>query len=405
MRVRSPSTHDLRGRAEAVSGSVAEESNRPSICIFSPFARGGTAAHGGITPVVRNLAVGFADAGRNVELLTFSPTDPRSLFPCLDERVLVRNLGRGGRMRHLFQLREYLRERCPRVLLSAGLRPNLLAATCKRLWRPPSRVILSVHNNLTQGLNELGGLKQRMRVQGMRMTYPAADALVCVSAGVAKNLACYVHLPPQKLNVIYNPVLTAGSSGEVAPLHAWLEPGQPPVIMGAGRLTRQKDFPTLIRAFALVAARRACRLMILGEGRERPDLERLIGELGLHDRIALPGFVDDAVGYMGQASLFVLSSAWEGFGMVLVEAMAGGTPVVSTDCPSGPREILLDGDLGPLVAVADPDALAAAILRTLDEPIDADRLRRRAADFTSDVAVEKYLRLMFPGAEAGHVSG
>jgi glycosyltransferase involved in cell wall biosynthesis len=187
-----------------------------------------------------------------------------------------------------------------------------------------------------------------------------------------------------------------------APRHPWLAPGQPPVILGAGRLTRQKDFPTLIRAFSLVAAQRDCRLMILGEGQERRALEGLAAELGLAYRFALPGFAADAVDYMAQAALFVLSSAWEGFGMVLVEAMAVGTPVVSTDCPSGPREILLDGELGRLVPVSDPWALARAMLETLDAPPNPERLRRRAADFTSERAAERYLRLMFPSKEAGH---
>jgi glycosyltransferase involved in cell wall biosynthesis len=400
-------TRNAGGRAERACGTIAAEANRPDICIFSPLARGGTKAHGGITPVVCNLAVAFADAGRKVELLTFSPTDPRSLFPKLDERIMIRNLGRGGRLRHLFQLRDYLRERRPRVLLSAGQRPNLLAATCKRLCRPPSRVILSVHNNLTRGFDELGGLKRRMRVSGMRAFYPAADAVVCVSVGVKGDLARYVALPSEKLRVIYNPVFSPRQLGEVVatPLHPWLERGQPLLILGIGRLTKQKDFPTLIRAFASVAARRACRLMILGEGRERQDLQRLTSELGLDDRVALPGFVDNAMGYMGEAGLFVLSSAWEGFGMVLVEAMACGTPVVSTDCPSGPREILLDGSLGPLVRVGDSEALARAMLLALDAPVDPDRLRRRAADFTSDLAAANYLRLMFPGEASDHASG
>jgi glycosyltransferase involved in cell wall biosynthesis len=241
----------------------------------------------------------------------------------------------------------------------------------------------------------------------MRATYPSADGLVCVSAGVAEDLRGYLDPPHGKLHVIYNPVLSPQqfSRAPAVPPHPWLEPGQPPLILGAGRLTRQKDFPTLIRAFALVTAQRDCRLMILGEGQERSALESLAAGLGLGDRVALPGFVTDAMGYMSHARLFVLSSAWEGFGMVLVEAMAMGTPVVSTDCPSGPREILRDGELGPLVPVAVPEALASAMRQVLDSPPDRERLRRRAADFTSDRAAERYLRLMFPSEETGHASG
>ncbi len=237
----------------------------------------------------------------------------------------------------------------------------------------------------------------------MRLLYPVVDGVVCVSAGVAVDLTRYVDLPLEKLHVIYNPVLSPEQLGTASqvPLHPWLMPGQPPVILGVGRLTRQKDFPTLIRAFTLVANQRACRLIILRDGPERRALEQLVSELGVKGRVILPGFVGDAMGYMAAAGLFVLSSAWEGFGMVLVEAMATGTPVVSTDCPSGPREILLDGELGSLVPVSDPQTLATAMLQTLDTPPDPERLRRRAADFTSDQAAEKYLRLMFPADEPG----
>jgi glycosyltransferase involved in cell wall biosynthesis len=377
---------------------------QPDICIFSPLGRGGTSQHGGITPVVLNLATAFSEAGRRVELLTFAPQDPRTLFPSLAETVQVRNLGRGSRLRHLFRLAAYLRERRPAVLLSAGLRPNLIAAACKRLLRPPGRLFLSLHNSLSPGLGELGSIRRRLRIRGMRATYPAADGLVCVSAGVEEDLRRYLDPPSGKLHVIYNPVLSPQQIGRgpAVPPHPWLESGQPPLILGAGRLTRQKDFPTLIRAFALVAAQLDCRLMILGEGQERSALEGLVAELGLSDRVALPGFVTDAMGYMGHARLFVLSSAWEGFGMVLVEAMAMGTPVVSTDCPSGPREILRDGELGPLVPVSHPEALASAMLQVLDAPPDPARLQQRAEDFTSDRAAERYLRLMFPSEEAGH---
>jgi glycosyltransferase involved in cell wall biosynthesis len=339
-----------------------------------------------------------------VELLTFSPQDPRTLFPSLTEFLQVRNLGRGSRLRHLFQLAGYLRERRPAVLLAAGLRPNLIAAACKRLLWPPCRLFLSLHNSLSPGLGELGTIKRSLRIRGMRATYPVADGLVCVSAGVAEDLRRYLDPPPSKVHVIYNPVLSPQQIGRAptVPPHPWLEPGQSPLILGAGRLTRQKDFPTLIRAFALVAAQRDCRLMILGEGQERSALEGLAAELGLSDRVALPGFVTDAMGYMAHARLFVLSSAWEGFGMVLVEAMAMGTPVVSTDCPSGPREILRDGELGPLVPIADPEALASAMLQVLDAPPDPAQLQQRAEDFTSDRAAERYLHLMFPSEEAGH---
>ena len=165
------------------------------------------------------------------------------------------------------------------------------------------------------------------------------------------------------------------------------------MILGVGRLTQAKDFPTLIRAFALVRKKRAARLMILGEGEERPKLEALVRELGLEREVTLPGFVDNPYKYMKRAAVFVLSSKWEGFGNVLVEAMALGTPVVSTDCPSGPAEILENGRWGRLVPVGDVYALAEAIIETLDEEHHPD-VANRAKDFAVELAVEKYINVL-----------
>jgi glycosyltransferase involved in cell wall biosynthesis len=206
------------------------------------------------------------------------------------------------------------------------------------------------------------------------------------------------------MTVIHNPIVTPQllEAARAEPDHPWLRTSQPPIILGAGRLTRQKDFPTLVRAFAQLAPHTDARLIIIGEGGERAALERLIGALGLDSRVDLPGFVRNPSSFMRRARLFVLSSAWEGFGNVLVEAMAVGTPVVSTDCPSGPREILADGAFGALVPPADPQALARAMLGALEQLADPDALRRRAADFDVEIAARRYLECFF-GTEREHV--
>jgi glycosyltransferase involved in cell wall biosynthesis len=166
--------------------------------------------------------------------------------------------------------------------------------------------------------------------------------------------------------------------------------------LGAGRLARQKDFRTLIRAFARVHAERHYRLVILGEGNDRAPLEALAVKLGLKDDIDLPGFVTNPFAYMSKAALFVLSSAWEGFGNVLAEAMALGVPVVSTDCPSGPREILQDGRYGPLVPVGDACALAKAMIDVLDHPPEKAFLQSASERFRVDKCGEAYLQVLFP---------
>ncbi|MGE0681501.1 MAG: glycosyltransferase [Candidatus Binatia bacterium] len=178
-------------------------------------------------------------------------------------------------------------------------------------------------------------------------------------------------------------------------VHPWFTPSSPPVILSVGRLAKQKDFPTLLRAFARVRATRRARLMILGEGRKRKHLECLIKTLGIADDVALPGFVLNPFPYMARAAVFVLSSAWEGLPGALVEAMACGCPVVSTNCPSGPAEILDEGTYGPLVPVGDETALARAILTVLGSSITTEKLRARAFQFSIDRVADRYLEILF----------
>ena len=171
-----------------------------------------------------------------------------------------------------------------------------------------------------------------------------------------------------------------------------------PVILGAGRLTAQKDFGTLIRAFARVRREIDARLVILGEGEDRQALETLIHDQGLRDRVDMPGHVENPFKYMARATVFALSSRWEGPGHVLIEALALGTPVVSTDCPSGPREILFDGRAGLLAPVGDSDAIASAILEVLRQPEQAAKRTEEGLQhisrFHAENVVESYVRLV-----------
>jgi glycosyltransferase involved in cell wall biosynthesis len=205
------------------------------------------------------------------------------------------------------------------------------------------------------------------------------------------------------LDVIYNPVWTTDLGARAAAPIAdpWFAADAPPVILGVGRLVKQKDFPTLVHAFALVRKRRCARLVVLGsaldEGKthaRRRELNGLAAELGVAADVRFPGSVPDALPYMARAAVFVLSSRYEGFGNVLVEALACGTPVVSTDCPSGPAEILDGGRYGVLVPVGDIERMAAAIGDALDRSPAKEQLRARARSFARDVAAERYLRAL-----------
>jgi glycosyltransferase involved in cell wall biosynthesis len=224
--------------------------------------------------------------------------------------------------------------------------------------------------------------------------YPKADGIVTVSQKAAEDLAQFTGLPIERIQSIYNPVIDSELLEKAkAPLeHPWFFPQEPPVILGVGKLEAQKDFPTLIRAFAWVRKVREARLAILGWGPDRPQLQALIQELGLEADAALFGYVDNPYPYMARAGVFVLSSAWEGLPTVLIEAMAVGTPVVSTNCPSGPTEILDNGKYGWLTPVGDSTALAKAILAAIDskeKKVESSWLEQ----FSLETATQQYLDL------------
>jgi glycosyltransferase involved in cell wall biosynthesis len=230
----------------------------------------------------------------------------------------------------------------------------------------------------------------------MRRAYRHVDQIVAVSQGVADDVMAITGLPAPRVTVVRNPVVmpTLPELAQYPVDHPWFDGGGPPVLLGAGRLTAQKDFPTLLEAFARVRAQRPCRLVILGDGRLRGALQHQAAALGVAEDLSLPGFTSNPYAYMARAAVFVLSSAWEGSPNVLTEAMAVGTPVVATDCPSGPREILQGGRYGPLVPVGDAPALARAILDMLRTPTASDALKRAVADYSVERSTAHYLKAL-----------
>ena len=299
---------------------------------------------------------------------------------------------------YVSDLTRYLRREKPTALLSAKSYPNLTALWAKRRTDVATRVVISEHVHLSRDLQSQRRPKWRKRFVGpvFRRFYPWADAIVGVSDGVADDLSSLAHLPRKRITTIYNPVVTSALHAQArAPLdHPWFRPDTPPVVLGIGRLHQQKDFPTLLSAFARVRAQRPVRLVILGKGKLRAELETIARTLGIAADVAMPGFVENPYAYLARAAVFALSSAWEGLPTVLIEALACGCPVVSTDCPSGPAEILDGGRYGRLVPVGDDMALARAICATLDAPPPGERLHDRALCFSADRAVERYCRIL-----------
>lgn len=328
-----------------------------------------------------------------IKVMLAHPEAIRALFlPILVARKPPKTI------RYLDGLTKYLRQEQPDALLSAKTPANLVAILAKRLAKGQTRVVVSERTNLSMSIQQSSKWRWRYVAPLIRNVYPLADRITTVSSGVADDLAASTGLPRSTIETIYNPTLTTEivEKARVPISFSWLSPATLPVILGVGRLVPQKDFPTLLRAFALVYRKHPSRLLILGEGRERARLEGLALELGIVEYVAFPGFEPNPYAFMTRASVFVLSSAWEGLPNALIEALACGCPVVSTNCPSGPQEILGNGTFGPLVPVGDDRALADAILQTLEHPPSAERLRARAAEFDIQKITAQYLQTLLP---------
>lgn len=354
-----------------------------------------------------NLAHSFAARGHKVDLVVVRSRGPllREISPLVRLVALdpwwgrlpwAKNLRGRFWLTGLVGLVRYLRRERPEVLLSTSYFSNVIAIWARALAQTRTRLVVRVSNHLSRSASHTPTRWRRVGVWSARLFYPWADAIIAVSRGIAEDVACITGLSCERIITINNPILSTEMTAKICgPLdHPWFTPGSPPVILGVGRLAKQKDFSTLLKAFAQVRAVRTARLMILGEGRKRAQLETLVRTLGIADDVALPGFVPNPFPYMAHASVFVLCSAWEGLPGALVEAMACGCPVVSTDCPSGPAEILAEGVYGPLVPVKAITALARAILSVLAAPPDRAWLRARAEMFAVERVADRYLEVL-----------
>lgn len=343
--------------------------------------------------VFAQLTHGLADRGYKVDLVL-----SRAVGPALSQvhpTTSVWDLKASRSLIALPRLARWIRRQRPAALLSGLEINNVIALLARSLSGVPVRVVVSVHTTVSTHAAQKGDWQHRSLRRILPLAYPRADGIVAVSDGVADDLAAFSKLDRRRITRIYNPISPAISELCRAPCEIG-GGGTSPVLLGVGRLVREKAFDSLIFALARVRKRLDASLVILGDGPERPRLQGLARELDLTAHVRFPGHVENPFSYMRAASLLVLSSGWEGFGNVLAEALACGTPVVSTDCPYGPREILAGGKYGRLVAVGDPAALADAIEAALSESPDRDELRRRARDFDLATITEQYLQVLLP---------
>ncbi|MBT2133569.1 glycosyltransferase [Croceibacterium sp. LX-88] len=354
------------------------------IAIYVPSLQGG-----GAERVMVSVANGLASRGHRVDLVLVKAEGP--YLSEVSDRVNVVDLGRGRVIASVWPLICYMRRERPDALLSALFHANFVAIVARLFARVRMRLVVSERNSLAS----LTGRGSSLILWLMRCLYPRADAIVAVSRGIAEELISELGLAPERVVAIPNPVDVEGIAALAVqrPEHPWLAPDSPPVVVAVGRLEAQKDYPTLLEAFEKVRKRRDVRLVILGEGAFLPELERRIADASLSDTVMLAGFQPNPFGWMAASKAYVLSSVYEGFPNSLIQAMACGVRVVSTNCPTGPDEILEGGKWGTLVPVGDADALADAVVDALDRrtwPDPASMLRK----FHPDVIMADFERIL-----------
>lgn len=358
-----------------------------------------TLYNGGVERVMFDLIRKFLDRGIAVDLvldlLIYSPFE--KIMP---EGVELIKLEAHSPLQRISKLTGYLKSRRPDAMLSATHFANETACVARMLARTKVRLLLSEHTTLSADTANSSRFSPRVLVirWTTRYVYPIADAIVAVSNGVAEDMCHVSGLARAKVQTIYNPVdATRLAAMAAEPLEdPWFGPGAPPVILAIGRLEAQKNFPSLLHAFAQIRQHREARLLILGEGSERERLTNLAAELGISEEVSMPGFVANPAAYIARSAVFAMSSNWEGMPVALMEALTLGTPVVSTDCPSGPAEILANGAYGEMVPMNDSAALGNAIekvFRGARKPVPQAALQR----FDADAITAQYLDLMFPG--------
>lgn len=352
-------------------------------------------AGGGAERVTLTLAEEFASRGISVDIVLMR--NEGDLLGQVSNAVRVVDL-QTPRIRQVpFAFGRYLRQVRPDAVI-ANIWPLTTACIAARaITLSKTRLVVCDHQVVSNAYLEKGHWHEVLLRRSISALYPLADARVTVSAGVANDLSAFTGMPRSCFDVIFNPIIVKPPvAGAATAVDAVWQGWQGKRIISVGTLKKVKNQALLIHAFAQLVEGLDARLMILGEGSLRGELVTLAHQLKIAHKLILPGFFADPAPFYRSADLFVLSSDSEGFGNVIIEAMACGLPVVSTDCPFGPAELLESGRYGRLVPVADGDALATAMAAALAAVPDRETLKRRAAEFSPDRAADQYLALLFP---------
>lgn len=348
---------------------------------------------GGAERAVVNLLKGLAKRDEfDLDLVLSAKEGP--YLELVPEQVRIVDLNKGRVVTSILPLVNYLRGNQPWALIGNMGHVNVVASIARELSRIKTRLILVEQNTLSA--NKKNSVRAKLVPTFMKWLYPRADVVAGVSAGVSRDLEQQLGLKKESVEVLNNPVVNEDliTQSQANLDHPWFAENSPPVFLAVGRLNQQKDFPNLLRAFALIRKTNFARLIILGEGEKRQELEEIVENLGISEDVLMPGFVSNPYAYLKRASCFVLSSRNEGLPTVLIEAMACGCPVVATNCPSGPDEILDNGTYGSLVPMENSEALSKAMLETLKNPPTKEILMQRAKEYSTEKVVTTYLSLL-----------
>lgn len=358
---------------------------------------------GGAQRVIVNLANGLSRKNYEVDVVV---DNKRGRFCSkLSNEVTLADLNAQGILPiwpRVSALSDYLSSEQPDVLFSALSHANVAALIAKKTNRNcDTRIVVS--NHCPSKFYYRKQPKVRATLQLVKRTYPWADGIIVVSKGAAEDLHRLTNIPREQIDIVYNPVVTEEliEKSREDPKHEWLQQDSSPVVMSMGGMeevrSRQKNFDLLLEAFkATIQDLPSMKLTILGKGDDRKRLEEKAKCLSIGDNVSFPGFVENPFSFLRNSSVFVLPSRYEGFGNVIVEAMACGCPVVATNCNSGPAEILGYGEYGKIVSVEDPDEMSSALRSTLENPLDSDILTERANEFSVDNKIDDWESAIIP---------
>lgn len=356
------------------------------ITILLPSLRGG-----GLEKQILFVAESLFKLNFNVEILIINSIN--SVY-VPKTKIKITNLKVKQIRYALFPLINHFRRTKPSIVFCADTPLNALTILAKKISNYPNKLIVSERNHLTSITKYAKRTGDKIRPFIAKYLYPHADLITTVSEGVAEDLIQTYKLDPQKVKTLYNMFDTEDIVQKSKKEAKHLPKDNLPTIVNIGRLSHQKDQTTLIKAFAILRKKQQCHLIILGEGEERKKLQQLIHQLNLENDVFMPGFVSNPYPYIAQTNLFVLTSIYEGLPGVLIEALAIGTSIVSTNCPSGPAEILQNGKYGLLTPVGNTFALADAMQKLLKQPYSPDILRARAMDFSIETLIPQYLDVL-----------